>query len=100
MYVHALGMICTYVHILHYVDRVCMHADERWSSLQELSRSSGQSVEELLDDLRRFDAMRTQLSTWLAQKDKMTAVLTTTVADPNVIRNQLQQVQVCINIKF
>jgi len=68
--------------------------EKRWSSLKELSDSCGRSLAEMVDDLKGFDAANAQITAWLGQKEKMISFLGPLAAEPVMIRNQIQQLEV------
>jgi len=71
-----------------------MLTEKRWSSLKELSDSCGRSLAEMVDDLKGFDAANAQITAWLGQKEKMISFLGPLAAEPVMIRNQIQQLEV------
>jgi len=66
----------------------------RWASFSEMSESGGQSLKEMVDDLRVFQASQGQLMSWLAQKDKMVSFLGSLATEPGMVGSQIQQVEV------
>ena len=55
----------------------------------------GRSLKETVDDLKTFKASHGQLMSWLAQKEKMAAAcLGSIAAEPGIVKNQMQQVEV------
>jgi len=75
-------------------DCVLCVTEKRWSSLKELSDSCGRSLTEMVDDLRGFDTANAQIAAWLVQKEKMIAFLGPLAAEPVMVRNQIQQLEV------
>lgn len=69
--------------------------DKRWTSLKEISEERRKSLGQLVEDLKAFREANNQLSTWLAQKEKMVTVQVQgpVANEPAMINNQLQQVQ-------
>ena len=53
-------------------------------------------MEDLRDSREGYD----QLTSWLAQKDKMVAILGPISGEPAMVNNQLQQVQVSLHFSF
>lgn len=70
--------------------------EKRWSSLKELSDSCGQSLAEMVNDLKGFDVANAQITSWLGQKEKMIEFLGPIAAEPVMIRNQIQQLEVIL----
>ena len=66
----------------------------KWNSLKSISEARRQSLDGLVDDLKSFQDSFDQLNTWLAQKDKMLAVLGPVATEPAMVNSQLQQVMV------
>jgi hypothetical protein len=52
----------------------------------------------MVDDLKAFEASHCQITSWLAQKDKMLSFLGPMATDPAMIRSQMQQLEVIIDI--
>jgi len=48
----------------------------------------------MVDDLRGFDTANAQIAAWLVQKEKMIAFLGPLAAEPVMVRNQIQQLEV------
>ena len=69
-------------------------AEKRWRSLKHVSEDRRKSLEDLVEDLRDSREAHEHLSAWLAQKEKMVSILGPTAAEPAMVNNQLQQVQV------
>ena len=59
-----------------------------------MSEEQKMNLEELVDELKNFTDSYDNLSTWLAQKEKMVAVLGPMATDPTMVTTQLQQVEV------
>ena len=68
--------------------------ESRWASLKELSESCGRSLVEMVDDLKAFEMSHNQITSWLAQKEKMLSFLGPMATDPVLIRSQIQQLEV------
>ena len=76
-------------------DEVCLRLTEkRWASLKELSNTCGRSLTEMVDDLKGFDVANAQITSWLGQKEKMISFLGPVAAEPVMVRNQIQQLEV------
>ena len=74
--------------------------EKRWSSLKELADSCGNSLGEMVDDLKGFNIAAVQLTAWLGQKEKMMSFLGPLAAEPVMIRNQIQQLEVIVVFVF
>jgi len=74
--------------------------EKRWSSLKELSDTCGRSLAEMVDDLKGFDAANAQITAWLGQKEKMISFLGPLAAEPVMIRNQIQQLEVSTDVSL
>jgi len=74
---------------------VLLTTEKRWASLKELSDSCGRSLSDMVDDLKGFDVANAQITAWLGQKEKMVSFLGPLAAEPVMIRNQIQQLDVC-----
>ena len=70
--------------------------EKRWSSLKELAGSHGHSLGEMVNDLKGFNIAATQITAWLTQKEKMMSFLGPLAAEPVMIRNQIQQLEVIV----
>ena len=70
--------------------------EKRWSSLKELSDTCGRSLCEMVDDLKGFDVANAQITAWLGQKEKMISFLGPLAAEPVMVRNQIQQLEVTV----
>jgi len=68
--------------------------EKRWASLKELSDTCGRSLAEMVDDLKGFDVANAQITAWLGQKEKMISFLGPLAAEPVMVRNQIQQLEV------
>lgn len=68
--------------------------ETKWSTLKTKSENEQKLLEDIIADLREFRESGHQLDTWLAQKEKMVAVLGPLAIDPVVIQNQIGQVKV------
>jgi len=68
--------------------------EKRWASLKELSNTCGRSLTEMVDDLKGFDVANAQITAWLGQKEKMISFLGPVAAEPAMVRNQIQQLEV------
>ena len=71
-----------------------MLTEKRWSSLKELSSSCGRSLGEMVGDLKSFDVANAQMMAWLGQKEKMISFLGPVAAEPVMVQNQIQQLEV------
>jgi len=71
-------------------------AEKRWTSLKELSGNSGRSLSVMVDDLKGFDIADAQITAWLGQKEKMISFLGPLAAEPVMVRNQIQQLEVTV----
>lgn len=72
----------------------CFYSETNWTSLKTKSENEQKALEEVIADLRDFRESGHQLDTWLAQKEKMIAVLGPLAIDPSMIQNQMEQVKV------
>jgi len=73
---------------------ILLLTETRWSSLKELSTSCGRSLAEMVDDLKGFDVANAKITAWLGQKEKMISFLGPLAAEPVMVRNQIQQLEV------
>jgi len=71
-----------------------MLTEKRWASLKELSDTCGRSLAEMVGDLKGFNIADVQITAWLGQKEKMISFLGPLAAEPVMVRNQLQQLEV------
>lgn len=55
---------------------------------------SSQSVKNLVESQKAFNASQGQLSSWLLQKEKMVLLFGSVATEPGLVKNQLQQVEV------
>jgi hypothetical protein len=58
------------------------------------SEQRRKALESMVSDIREFKDAGVHLQKWIAQKDKMVAVLGPVATEPSQIHNQLEQVKV------
>jgi len=50
----------------------------------------------MVDDLKSFDVANAQMTAWLGQKEKMISFLGPVAAEPVMVQNQIQQLEVIL----
>lgn len=73
---------------------ILIRSDNKWSNLKAASEERRKALEDIVNDLQDFKESGDSLGTWLAQKDKMVAVLGPLATESTMIDNQLEQVKV------
>ncbi|XP_035657737.1 microtubule-actin cross-linking factor 1-like [Branchiostoma floridae] len=71
--------------------------DAEWKQLEQDMASKQQQLEAASGNLQDFTAAQQQLSSWLADKEKMVAVLGPLAIDAAMLKNQQQQVEVILS---
>ncbi|XP_019638531.1 PREDICTED: dystonin-like [Branchiostoma belcheri] len=71
--------------------------DDQWKQLEQDMASKQQQLEAASGNLQDFTAAQQQLSCWLADKEKMVAVLGPLAIDAAMLKNQQQQVEVILS---
>ena len=70
-------------------------SDDKWQGIKAASNEQRKLLEDIVADLRTYKDAGVHLQKWIAQKEKMVAVLGPVATEPSMIRNQLEQVKVC-----
>ena len=70
--------------------------EERWIRLQDKAKLRTKELEGAINSLTDFEQAYNRLKTWLGEKDRMTAVLGPIGIELGILRNQKQQVEVCV----
>ncbi|KAH3699002.1 hypothetical protein DPMN_073948, partial [Dreissena polymorpha] len=68
--------------------------DDKWLGVKVASEQQRKLLEDIVSDLRTYKDAGVHLQKWIAQKDKMVAVLGPVATEPSMIKNQLEQVKV------
>ena len=69
--------------------------DDKWQGVKAASNEQRKLHEDIVSDLRTYKDAGVHLQKWIAQKEKMVAVLGPVATEPSMIKNQLEQVKVC-----
>ena len=69
--------------------------DDKWQGVKAASNEQRKLLEDIVTDLRTYKDAGVHLQKWIAQKEKMVAVLGPVATEPSMIKNQLEQVKVC-----
>lgn len=75
-----------------------LFTEERWIRLQDKAKVRTQSLEAAINSLSDFEIAANRLETWLNEKAKMLAVLGPIGIEPDILKNQKSQVEVCTDI--
>ena len=70
-------------------------SDDKWQGVKAASNEQRKLLEDIVADLRTYKDAGVHLQKWIAQKEKMVAVLGPVATEPSMIKNQLEQVKVC-----
>ncbi|KAK3581860.1 hypothetical protein CHS0354_032763 [Potamilus streckersoni] len=68
--------------------------DDKWLGVKVTSEQRRKALEDIVADLRSYKDAGVTLQKWIAQKEKMVAVLGPVATDPAMIKNQQDQVKV------
>ena len=68
--------------------------DDKWQGVKAASNEQRKLLEDIVTDLRTYKDAGVHLQKWIAQKEKMVAVLGPVATEPSMIKNQLEQVKV------
>lgn len=68
--------------------------DDKWLGVKVASEQQRKLLEDIVADLRTYKDAGVHLQKWIAQKEKMVAVLGPVATEPSMIKNQLEQVKV------
>ena len=71
--------------------------EERWRSLRDVSADRQLALQEMVADIEKFDDAFTNITQWIAQKDKMVGLLGPMATEPNMVATQREQVKVSID---
>ena len=75
--------------------------DDHWMLLKQLSIDQIKSLTRRLKDQRLIVSQHSQLTDWLASKEKMMVVLSAAmIIEPSILQNQIDQVQVIVYFKY
>ena len=75
--------------------------DDKWQGVKAASNEQRKLLEDIVTDLRTYKDAGVHLQKWIAQKEKMVAVLGPVATEPSMIKNQLEQVKVrssCVKV--
>ena len=90
---------CFFLVLPHHVQPIL--TDDKWLGVKVASEQQRKLLEDIVTDLRTYKDAGVHLQKWIAQKEKMVAVLGPVATEPSMIKNQLEQVKVNIyNILF
>ena len=93
-YLYDHKSVC-YNNILMQFPNKITFSDDKWQGVKAASNEQRKLLEDIVTDLRTYKDAGVHLQKWIAQKEKMVAVLGPVATEPSMIKNQLEQVKVC-----